>query len=813
MGRARSLALLAPLLLLLTTVGAYPRTGEPAFGLRQLRGFETSANGQRMTLDFVHDDPDVPGRRLEVNYDVEVAPHLRLYNTDDEEHLASVEASADGKMRLLFDSAAAAAAFAGGLAEGDLLHGHYQGEPGEEAAVFPYHARVLASHLAQETLHLDIDVPTLSEVFINAKARVVVALAPEDHDILTHDGEEHEESAAPVEESAAPMVEPEAAARAPVGPFARRRRLEVTRRELGVLSTWVAKQVQRIAKLGQLVKGVVETTIKMGALLTTGKLSEANFKKIDLLNFNYDGKNSPGALCGFNLEDKLLTEEQKAAPPFRGECRKCYAYSTVKLIFEVSIDNFKVNKVLTVIEGKLDFSMVMDKLFIKKGPEGDYEQTIDTVQSKAGIYVPLGPVNLNIGAKVPVKMGIDMTVSGKAVFGIDFATTATFKVGYQYMQPPQAEYSNRVEYKPTGNGVTMLEWNGGEVGVRLSLLPVVQFQLSLGGGGMAALAYIGGPNFGLDASVAATVPLPSNGETAEVVCTTRLQGTIGADISLKLGHDKAKDLLGGMGELEPKGILSETSGITYTVKAPPQSQRALAGPTRPEWALVGATYAGTLQRIKQEWEEGCSNEDLGGFIAPYVDVSAVLLDYRPDGTGATIDIALTFSYGNTEFSTSAIDLGAFAGISQGVYMMTHRPSVGSSCNSINAEMAKNRNYLPNLDYQASTTNEPIELPTRMYGIFCEDGNKLILRDTKGCTSMVLTGNGKSTTSTRRQASDDAMSNEEQRRKLGHMDRFPRILEICEDLSSESTLTSGAKSNDRALWLYFVIGLAVLAGLT
>ena len=104
-----------------------------------------------MTHDFVHDDPDVPGRRLEVKYDVEVAPHLRPHNTDDEEHLASVEASADGKMRLLFDSAAAAAAFAGGLAEDNLLHGHYQGEPGEEAAVFPYHARVLASHLTQET--------------------------------------------------------------------------------------------------------------------------------------------------------------------------------------------------------------------------------------------------------------------------------------------------------------------------------------------------------------------------------------------------------------------------------------------------------------------------------------------------------------------------------------------------------------------------------------------------------------------------------------------------------------------------------------
>ena len=133
------------LLLLLAPVVAYPRKREPAFGLRQLREFETSDNGRRMTHDFTHDDPDVPGRRIELNYDVELAPHIRPHDTDDEEHLASVVASADGKMCLIFDSAAAAAAFAGELAKGDLLHGHYQDGPGEEAAVFPYHARVLAS--------------------------------------------------------------------------------------------------------------------------------------------------------------------------------------------------------------------------------------------------------------------------------------------------------------------------------------------------------------------------------------------------------------------------------------------------------------------------------------------------------------------------------------------------------------------------------------------------------------------------------------------------------------------------------------------
>ena len=843
MGRACSLALLAPLLLLLTPGVAYPRKREPVFGLRQLHEFETSANGRRMTHDFVHDDPDVPGRRLEVNYDVEVAPHLRLHNTDDEEHLASVEASADGKMRLLFDSAAAAAAFAGGLAEGDLLHGNYQDGPGEEAVVFPYHARVLASELAQETLHLDIDVPTLSEVFINAKASVMVALAPEDYYILTHHGDQQGESAAPEEET-------EAAARAV--PFARRRHLEVTRRELGAFDwakTWIDKQLQHIAKLGNMVLGVMDTAIKLVEFALTGNLAAGLTRpEIVLFDFNYD-KAIRGPICGFNMQDNILPEDKKATPPFWGECRGCYAYSTVALRFEVDIANYEVNRVVAVIDGKLDFNMLMDELFVPStGFIGGFSKLIKSIRTKEGIYVPLGAgVVLNVGAFVPVTLGVDMSVSGAASFSVDVSATASLKAGFRYVKnaSPQQQMVNKVDYDFGGKGVRMLRWAGREVGVRLSLLPVIQLQLSLGAGPLDGMAHIGGPNFGLEASVAAMVTA-SNSTTAVVTRTIGMEGTIGANMTLRLGSDKSTDLLKGKGSVPPKGVYSkdypqgrdevkfvafraptvprklfwwwdddpgvmdDDAALAATLVAGEDDAAALGddaaasieedvqidapdpaplllvpvvGP-QPEWAYIGTTYTGTLVRIKQEWE-GCSNYDLGGFIPPYLDITAVLLDYRPTGNGAMLDAALTFSYGKTEPSASYGEVGAFAAISQGIYTFSlyfsNKRPILLSCDMVNTLMAKTSNpSYPNVDYRANTTSEPIELPTRMYGGFCENGDKLKLGDTKGCISMVLDRAGKDAdppTSSRR-LELDALPNEERRRKLGHMDRFPRILQQC-----------------------------------
>jgi hypothetical protein len=816
MGSGRRLAVLGTLLLAIgTQVGGYPRTAKPAFGLRQLREFETSDNGRRMTLDFAHDDLEVPGRRIEVNYDVEMAPHIRPHNTDENEHLVSVLASADGKMRLVFDSAAAAAAFDGDLTKGDLLHGHYQDGPGEKAAVFPYHARVLLVKLRQETLHLDFDIPTLSEVFINAKARVLVALAPEDYSIFTHDGDEQEEGAAPVEE----MEEAESS----FVPLARRRKSDVTRRQLGAIDwakTWVSKNLQHIAKLGDYVLGVMDVVLKAVDFALTGDLAGGLIKKIDLFAFNYD-KATSGPICSFNLEENLLPAKEQDKPQFWGECRKCYAYATVALRFEIDIVEYKVNRVVAMIDGKVDFNMLMDELFIPSGGFiGGYKKLIKGIRTTNGIDVPLGNIGLNIGAYVPVTLGVDMWLSGAATFSVDMSASATVRAGYRYVKDasPQQQMVFKVDYDFLGTGVRMLRWAGREVGMRLSLLPVVQLELSLGAGPLKGMAYIGGPNFGLETSVAAMVTASSS-TTAVVTRTISMEGTIGSNTTLRLGGEKSTDLLFGQGKVKPKGILSKeyplgkdqvifrpftaptsprrllqwteesTAGMdndTGLIDAPePLALEAVQLQPRPEWTSVGTTYAGTLKRLKPDGARGCSDEDLGGVIPPYLDVNAVVIDYRSVPGGGFLDAALTFSYGKTEFSTRSGELGSFAAISQGVYTFSLYFSgyrqIPSSCDGlslVNALMGKtNPSSYPGIDYVANTTRETIDLP-RMIGGFCEDGNKMKLFDTMNCIGIVLDRIGTTTTiSTRRQALN-ALPNDERRRKLGHMDRFPRILQQC-----------------------------------
>ena len=862
MGMGRRVAVLGELLLLLLAVIApvvrgYPRTAEPVFGLRQLREHHVSDDGRRMTLDFAHDDPG--GRRIEVNYDVTLAPHIRPRNTDDEEHLLSIVGSADGKMRLTFDSAEAAAAFAAELAEGDLLHGHYQDGPDEEAAVFPYHARVLASTVTQETLDLNIDIPTLTEVFINAKANVMVALAPEDQYLVHHAGDESGGAAQEAREETPPSTSHKG----------RRRQLEVTRRKLGGTfdwgRRWLDRNLQHISKLGEMVLGVMDMAVKLVNFALTGNLYGQMNQAIDLFEFNYD-KAMKGPICGFNLEDNILPKEPESTPPFWGECRQCYAYSTVALRFEVVIEQYDVQKFVAMVDGAVDFNFLMDQLFIPSaGVNAPFRKLIKSIRTKdGGITVPLGSLQLTIGAYVPVSLGADMWVSGAATFGVDMSASATVKAGYRFVKAasPQHQMVGKVDWDFGGRGVRLLRWAGREVGVRLSLFPVVQLDISLGSGVLRELAYIGGPNLGLEASVSAMVTA-SNSSTAVVERTTGVEGAIGANITLRLGNDKNKDLLSGKGKVTPKGILSlkydmgkdevrfkpfsvpsgprrlvyeddtdytnnmyiatdddayvddmsvavdddmmdpdgyvdsATAGVLEAMEdSVPIQEEVVVDAPEPEleiapgqlagyeWARVGVTFKGKLERLKPEWAPRCSNEDLGAVVPPYLEATAVVINH----TGANdhgnffLDLVLTYSYGNTQPGDGG--LGAFAAISQSVSRYTlwgplpKRIQTACTSSPVNGILSNYNHMYPNISYAATTTVERIILP-KLPGGLCDNGDKLIFQDTDNCLRILLERNtttSSTSDSTRRDL--DALSNEERRRKLGHIDRFPRILQQC-----------------------------------
>lgn len=551
MCRRNGLALLGALLLVIATlVRGYPRTAEPAFGLRQLREFETWNNGRRMAMDLVHEDADAAGRRVEIQYDVELAPHIRPHNTDDEEHLTSVLGNADGEMRLLFDSVAAATAFAANLVQGDFLHGHYQDGPGEEAAVFPYHARVLTSKLDGATLLLDIDVPTLTEVFINAKASISVAFAPEDYHVMPHnDDQQEEEGAQEVEQVTAPTSRS--------GP---RRHLAVTRRQLGTFGwakEWATRNLHHIATLGDYALGVMDMAVKLVNFAFTGNLVASMNQAVNLFDFNYD-KATKGPICSFNLEDNIIPNDSRTRPPFWGECRQCYAYSNMALRFEVDIYNYEVNKLVAMIDGELDFNFLMDKLSVPSGGHvGNYTRVLKHIATKTPFSFNLGNVVVDISTYVPVAVGTSMWVSGAATFSVDMSATATIKAGYRYVRTatPQVQVVNKVDFDFGGKGVRLLRWAGREVGLRLHLFPVVQFNLALGSGPFTNLAHIGGPNVGMEASVKATVTA-SDDTSARVTRTCGVLGTVGANMTLKIGSDKSKDFLNRKGVVKPKGIYS-----------------------------------------------------------------------------------------------------------------------------------------------------------------------------------------------------------------------------------------------------------------
>jgi hypothetical protein len=267
-----------------------------------------------------------------------------------------------------------------------------------------------------------------------------------------------------------------------------------------------------------------------------------------------------------------------------------------------------------------------------------------------------------------------------------------------------------------------------------------------------------------------------------------MEGTIGSNITFRLGGDKSRDLLFGKGKVKPKGVVSKEYPLgkdevifrpfraptsprrllqSVSIDAPePLAEPAQAGQLLPrrEWTSVGTTYAGTLKRLKPDGARGCSNEDLGGAIPPYLDVNAVVIGYRDVSGGGLLDAALTFSYGKAEFSTGSGDLGSFAAISQAVYTFSLYFSgprqIPSSCDGlslVNTLMGKaNPNSYPGVDYVANTTLETIDLP-RMVGGFCENGNKMKLFDTMNCIGIVLDRIGETTTtiSARRQALEAA----------------------------------------------------------
>jgi hypothetical protein len=115
---------------------------------------------------------------------------------------------------------------------------------------------------------------------------------------------------------------------------------------------------------------------------------------------------------------------------------------------------------------------------------------------------------------------------------------------------------NKVDYDFGGKGIRLLRWAGREVGMRFYLLPIVQLRIALGAGPLSGLAHIGGPNFGLEASLQASVTA-SNSTNAQVTRACGVEGTIGSNMTLRLGSDKSKDLLRGKGVVDPEGIYSK----------------------------------------------------------------------------------------------------------------------------------------------------------------------------------------------------------------------------------------------------------------
>jgi hypothetical protein len=173
----------------------YPATRKRFLGLRRLSEPDiVSQDGIHYEHEYSYSDE--AGREISVSYELDV-PGVK-HNLDAQAPLSHVTLVQPNILYLTFVADEDAQAFLSEADSDHLLHGHYldatTGDPTAAAVVHPFHARVLSlsRHLTDSNVVVaSISVPTLTEVFQNARVSVAVKLAPEDYLHVYHHEHEH----------------------------------------------------------------------------------------------------------------------------------------------------------------------------------------------------------------------------------------------------------------------------------------------------------------------------------------------------------------------------------------------------------------------------------------------------------------------------------------------------------------------------------------------------------------------------------------------------------------------------------------------
>jgi hypothetical protein len=171
----------------------HPATRKRFLGLRRLAEPDfVSADGTHYEHQYSYSDE--AGREITVSYELDM-PGVK-HNLDAHAPLSHVTLVQPRILHLTFDADEDAQAFLSKADSEHLLHGHYLDATTGDASLVPhpFHARLLtlSSHVTQSNVVVaSIGVPTLTEVFQNARVSVAVKLAPEDYVHVYHHEHEH----------------------------------------------------------------------------------------------------------------------------------------------------------------------------------------------------------------------------------------------------------------------------------------------------------------------------------------------------------------------------------------------------------------------------------------------------------------------------------------------------------------------------------------------------------------------------------------------------------------------------------------------
>ena len=397
--------------------------------------------------------------------------------------------------------------------------------------------------------------------------------------------------------------------------------------------------------------------------ITIASLTNQAFQKqVDLgstvnvtqLDFNYDAV-AKGPQCSFSLDNTFAAEKKfnkisnsgsgDVKANMAGTCSNCFAHLGLTLDVRAKIVTGTVQNVSVVLSGSAQFQTTFDLTF-NGAAQLDLKHLVATLKPSSLKFV-IGAVPMVLGVVVPIYVGLNASVTGKAKITGDMGALANVRAGVQIVPDSsgtlQTSFINQLNFSRSGSGLT-LQSGAADAGVRLYLLPMPNTNID----------YIGGPTLGLKTyfegimSASTGCPISSKSLRSNI----GVDGTIGADLHVLSFKKKINSLatFSQHATIKPAAC-SSTSG---------QQGRKLLVSLSDPWAQVGNVWTG------QQVYTGAGRRCVAANYPPYVSASLQIIDVSIYGTGGALTLLATINSG-----TASLGATPYTQLKQQLYSLNY----------------------------------------------------------------------------------------------------------------------------------------------